>query len=128
MIEAGRYDLATDLVRRLLSAQTKVLHEQGQFFQFYHSDEAIGLGMAEHLGGVVPVYLLLRVLGVRVISGSKVWTGGLYHWPSAVTVRQHGMTVQRSSAGTHITFASGKTAQLAADAEWQEVIDAENVS
>ncbi len=123
LIEAGRYELATELVQRLLTTQVKVLHEQGQFHQFYHSDQPAGLGLAGHLSGIVPVYLLLRVWGVRIISGTKVWTGGPYHWPHAISVQQHGVTIRRSRSGTQVTFASGQRVQLPADAAWQEIVD-----
>jgi hypothetical protein len=123
LLEAGRYELAAELVQRLLKAQVKTFKQQGQFYQFYHSDEPVGLGTAGHLGGIIPVYLLLRVLGARIISSSKVWTGGPYHWPKPVTIQQHGVKVQRSAKGTQITFASGQVIQLSADADWQEIVD-----
>jgi hypothetical protein len=123
LIEAGRDDLAADVLQRLLKVQVAALRETKHFYEFYHSDEPAGLGTPGTLTGSLPIYLLLRVLGVRVVSSGKVWTGGAYHWPSPVSVRQHGVTVERSAQGTHITFASGYEVQLPANAEWQAVID-----
>ncbi|MBZ0302755.1 MAG: hypothetical protein K8J31_23630, partial [Anaerolineae bacterium] len=123
LIEAGRLDLAADLLQRLLRVQVEVLRQHKHFSEFYHSDQAVGLGTPGHLGGSVPVNLLLRVLGVRIISTGKVWTGGTYAWSGPVSVRQHGVEVQRSADGTTVTFPSGYEVQLPADAEWQAVID-----
>jgi hypothetical protein len=123
LIEAGRYDLATDLLARLLKAQVAALKQDKHFSEFYHSDEPRGLGTPADLGGIVPLHLLLRVLGVRVISDRKVWTGGPYHWAGPVTFRQHGVIIQRSSDGTQIEFPSGSKIRLAPDAEWQVVVD-----
>ena len=123
IIEAGRYDLATDLLARLLKTQVAALKQDKHFSEFYHSDEPRGLGTPADLGGIVPVHLLLRVLGVRVISDQKVWTGGPYHWSGPVTFRQHGVVIRRSSDSTQIEFPSGSQIQLAPGAEWQAVVD-----
>lgn len=123
LIEAGRYDLAAEMLARLLKTQVAALKQDRHFSEFYHSDEPRGLGTPAHLGGIVPLHLLLRVLGVRVISASKVWTGGPYHWPEPVTLHQYGVTVRRSSDGTLIEFPSGAKQQLPAEAEWQAITD-----
>ncbi len=127
LIEIGRPDLATDLLRRLLAVQVRVFKETRAFAEFYHSDQPRGLGEPGHLAGVVPLHLLLRVLGVQVVSAHKVWTGGPYHWESPVTVTQHGVSVRRSAAKTVINFPSGSVVELAADAPWQQVIDTVSV-
>ena len=123
LIETGQVTLATDLLKRLIHAQTAVLTAEKSFFEFYHPDEARGLGEPGNTNGIIPLHLLLRVLGIRIVSKTKVWTGGSYHWGSPVTVTQYGVTVKRSPQGIHIEFPSGKTVSLAADAVWQEVKD-----
>lgn len=123
LIERGRTDLAAQLLERLLKVQLATLDKHGHFTEFYHADEPVGLGEAHQLGGVVPLHLFLRVIGVRIINGGKVWTGGAYPWPQPVTMTQHGVTVRRSAAGTHIRFASGHEVEVAADAAWGEYTD-----
>ena len=125
LIEAGRSDLAAELLQRLLTVQKSSLRDQSQFHEFYHSDKPIGLGSPSHLSGIVPLHLLMRVLGIRIISSGKVWTGGPFIWPDSVTVRQHGVTVTRSADETRVRFPSGFEAQLAAGAEWQAITDPE---
>ena len=121
LIEHERFDLAAELLKRLLAAQTAVLRESKAFYEFYHADEARGLGERGSTFGLVPLHLLLRVLGVRILSKNRVWTGGTFAWGSPVTVTQYGVTVKRSAQGTEIRFPSGDTVNLPADAPWQEV-------
>ncbi|MEP7293856.1 MAG: hypothetical protein ABI835_18860, partial [Chloroflexota bacterium] len=121
LIEHGRVDVATELFKRLLAAQTNVLRETKAFYEFYHADEARGLGERGSTMGLVPLHLLMRVLGVRIVSKSRVWTGGEFHWGSAVSITQHGVTVKRSPQGTTVDFPSGESITLASDAPWQEV-------
>ncbi len=122
LIENGYVAEATELIRRLLAAQVSVLKQDRVFAEFYHSDVQEGHGERGHIGGLVPLHLLLRVLGVRIISSGKVWAGGPFAWEKPVTVTQHGVTVRRSRQGTQVRFPSGYTAELSGDA-FQEVID-----
>lgn len=123
LIEAGHMDKATDLLKRLLKVQIETLKHQRHFTEFYHSDELTGLGEPGHLDGIIPLHFLLRVIGIRIISGGKVWIGGKFVWGQPITVTQHGVVVRRSREGTHITFPSGYQANLTADADWQEIVD-----
>ncbi|MBC7812136.1 MAG: hypothetical protein H7175_13360 [Burkholderiales bacterium] len=125
LIEAGQLDTATELIRGLLAAQTAALKANKSFSEFYHSDETIGLGERGHIGGLVPLHLLLRVLGVRIISARKVWTGGLFAWPNPITFTQYGVIVRRTIDQTEITFPSGQRLEVPnnSDGTWQEIID-----
>lgn len=122
LIENGYMAEAADMLRRLLAAQIAVLKQEKAFTEFYHSDQAEGLGERGHVGGIVPLHLLLRVLGVRIISSGKVWAGGAFVWDRPVTVTQHGVVVRRSRDGTKVRFPSGYTVDLTGD-DFQEVVD-----
>lgn len=122
LIESGQMQLATELLRRLIRVQVQVLKEQKAFAEFYHSDQAKGLGESGHLSGIVPLHLLMRTLGVRVISAGKVWVGGAFHWDTPMTIRQRGVTIIRSAEGTQISFPSGYETSVSGE-KWKEVID-----
>ncbi|MEZ4666764.1 MAG: hypothetical protein R3E39_02385 [Anaerolineae bacterium] len=122
LIEHNQMEKATELVQRVLASQVKVLKDQKHFSEFYHSDAIKGLGQEGHVAGIVPLHLLMRVLGVRVVSSRKVWVGGKFCWGKDVTIGQHGVVVQRSAKSTHITFPSGHELDISGEA-WQEVID-----
>lgn len=122
LIEHGYVEEATEMIKRLLTAQVSVLKQEKAFFEFYHSDQPRGLGDRGHVGGIVPLHLLLRVLGVRIVSTGKVWAGGAFAWDKPVTVTQHGVMVHRSRAGTQVRFPSGHEVALTNDS-FREVID-----
>jgi hypothetical protein len=128
LLDYGYGAEAANLVKRLLKVQTTVLKQHKRFFEFYDSDEAKGHGERGHLAGIIPLHLLMRVIGVRVVSSEKVWTGGPFVWGRTVTMRQYGVAIRRAKSGTRVKFPSGYTKELAADVEWQAVIDPNPVS
>lgn len=122
-VETGMIQQAFELLNRLLKMQTEVLRLDKRFYEFYHTDQARGLGERGSVAGVMPLHLLMRVLGVRVISPSVVWAGGAFHGTSPVTVRHRGVVVQRAEHGTRITFPSGYQQNLPADAPFTRIVD-----
>lgn len=122
LIEYGKSSDAFELLKNLLNAQTQSLKEKRAFSEFYHSDQPTGLGEPSNIGGIVPLHLLTRLLGVRVVSHAKVWVGGPFVWENPVTIQQHGVTVARSNSGTHVEFTSGYKADVSGD-DWQEISD-----
>ncbi len=123
LLQSGRADLAAELLRRLLDVQAAVLTKRHNFTEFYDCDQPEGRGEVGYVGGIPPLNLLLRVLGVSIINARRVWAGGPFHWSSPVTVRQHGVTVTRSSDGTTVEYPSGTRLELAPDAPWQPLDD-----
>ncbi len=122
LIELGHIEHATELLQRILNMQTQVLKSNKRFSEFYNSDKAEGLGEPANVGGIVPLHLLMRVIGVRVISSSKVWVGGKFIWGKPITIQQRGVLVERQEAETKITFPSGHSVTVSGD-DWQEVTD-----
>ena len=122
MIELGHMEQATQLLQRILRVQTEVLKSNKRFSEFYNSDKAEGLGEQANVAGIVPLHLLMRVMGVRVISSTKVWVGGTFAWGKPVTIQQHGVLLERQTTKTKITFPSGHIVTVGTD-DWQEVID-----
>ncbi|MFW5748646.1 MAG: MGH1-like glycoside hydrolase domain-containing protein, partial [Chloroflexota bacterium] len=118
-----RADLVAAMLKRLLATQVHVLRQHKRFSEFYHAEDPTGLGEPGHLNGIVPLYLLLRTLGVQIVDSRRVYTEGAYHWGTPVTITQHGVRVQRDEGSTRVTFPSGTTVSLGADAPWQLVED-----
>lgn len=123
LLKAGYRQQATEIVKRLLDAQARVLERNGRLAQFYHADEAKGFGEDHHLSGIAPLKLLGDVIGIRIVAADKVWLGGEFTWGHPVTVEQHGVTVSRSEAASRVEFATGHSVELEADAPWQLVED-----
>lgn len=123
MVKSGFHQEATALVKRVLSSLAQVLERDGRLSQFYHAEEIKGFGEERHVGGIVPLKLLSDVIGVRILSPLKVWAGGPFTWEQELKVEQHGVVVTRSAAGIQIDFPSGYSLSLAAEADWQAVVD-----
>ncbi len=123
MVRAGYREEATTLVKRVLAGLTRVLAREGKLSQFYHTDEAKGFGEDHHIGGIVPLKLLSDVLGVSISAPDRVWVGGEFAWGDAITVAQHGVTVERDADEIRVEFPSGHSERLPADAPWQLVVD-----
>lgn len=123
LCDYGYVKEARDMLLRLMDLQLMLYKRDGKFYEFYDADENKGWGESNHLTGVVPLHLLRRVLSIRIITPSVVWTGDPFAMETAVTVRQHGVTVYRSAEATRVTFPSGHTVELAPDAEWQMLTD-----
>lgn len=123
MVQTGYRKEATDLVKRALDALARVLSREGKLSQFYHADEAQGVGEDHHIGGIAPLKLLSDVLGIVVLAPDQVWVGGDFTWREAVTVEQHGVTVARSRDEIRIEFPSSHIRTLPPNAPWQLVED-----
>lgn len=123
LIEAGRLAEAAQIARRALAAAARSLVMDGQFYEYYHADGNGHTGERGHVNGTAPLHLLLRVFGVRIIDARRVWIGGDFVWDRPVTVRQHGVIVERSAHGSRIAFPSGRTIELPADVPMQEIVD-----
>lgn len=121
--EYGYTAEAHDLLLRMLRAQSAVYKHEAHVKEFYFGTTLQGSGETGHLSGIAPLHLLTRVLGVRILSAHRVWTGGTFIWNTPITVQQHGVTVTRSAEGTQITFPSGQKITLAPGDDWQGVSD-----
>ncbi|MCK6579785.1 MAG: hypothetical protein L6Q98_16970 [Anaerolineae bacterium] len=121
LVEAGDYAAAADLLRRYFAGMIPVVKARKAFYEGYHAEKAEGLGARGQVGGIAPLHLFLRVIGVRIISERRVWTGGPFPWHEPVMISHQGVTVRRAADGTTITFPTGETVTLPPDAPWQQV-------
>ena len=125
LLKTGYRQDATRLIKRVMTSLCKVLERDGKLSQFYHAVERKGFGEEQHLGGIVPLTLLTDVIGVQIVSPAKVFVGGAFSWEAPIRVEQHGVIVCRDADKIDIAFPSGHKAILAADADWQAVLDPE---
>ncbi len=100
---------AAELVTRLMAATLFTLKNEKAFREAYNSDKLEGLGDRDSLGGVAPVQLFLKVVGVRLISPRRVFLEGHSPFPAPVTVRYKGVTIVKDAQTARVTFPSGRT-------------------
>ena len=123
MMAAGYAKEASEIVKRVLNMQARILEREGKLAQFYQADEAKGFGEEHHLGGIAPLSLLHDLVNVRIQAPDKVWAGGEFGWGEPVTIEQHGVTVTRTDDSIRVDFPSGNAETLPGDAPWQLVQD-----
>jgi len=123
LLDHGYHQEADDLLRRLMRVQVSVLKTQKSFYEFYHTEQARGLGEEGHTAGLIPLYLFTRVIGVSITSARRVMIGGVFAWGQPITIKQHGVTIKRDQNNTHIEFPSGHTVNLDSSAPFQTILD-----
>jgi len=123
LVKSGFRAEATRLIKAVLECLSQTLKKDGHLSQFYHTETSTGFGEAHHIGGIVPLYLLSEVMGIRIVSRRKVWVGGEFTWEQDIKVEQHGVTVTRSAEHIQVDFPSGHSETLAADVSWQALTD-----
>jgi hypothetical protein len=99
---------ATELVSHLMEACTRSLEREGAFRRFYHAVTGSGSGERDGLEGLPPVGLFLKVLGVQILSPTRVQITDQNPFPWPVTVRYRGLTVLRQKEKTTVIFPDGQ--------------------
>ncbi len=112
LLAQGQLKHANDLLKSLLSVQTQVFKTEQAFSQYYHIEEVKGLGESDHLSGILPLSLLFSALGVWVLSSKSVRVSPVFAWHKAITLKQHGVSIKRSSKSLAIKFPSGYSVTL----------------
>jgi hypothetical protein len=116
LLEYGYTAQAVDLLSRVMQACIYSLKSDKSFHDAYNPDTPQGLGERNHISGVAPLSLFLKILGVQLITPHKVYLRGKnpFEWPVEVTWM--GLRVLREMDQTHITFPDGQTVVLEGDA------------
>lgn len=121
LLELGDWQGAAALCQRLMRAQAVLLRTDKALYEAVAAEGSRGVGDRGHIGGAAPLHLLMRVLGIRIVSRSRVWAGGPFVWEKPVTVRRCGVEVRRSAEGTVVRFPSGLERVLPPDAPFMLV-------
>ena len=93
-----KYGFRSDAARIVAHNMTAIIQNLKQnraFYARYHSEKGIGLGERNSLTGLAPVGLFMKVLGVEVLSGTRVKLEGTNPFPWDVTVNYKGLKVIR---------------------------------
>ncbi|MFM8320162.1 MAG: MGH1-like glycoside hydrolase domain-containing protein [Chloroflexota bacterium] len=100
---------AAELLTRLMNAAVQSLKRERAFRRFYSAETGQGSGERHALSGLAPLSLFLDVLGVRLISASRVEVRGFNPFPRPVTVKYRGLTVLCHKEKTIVIFPDGQT-------------------
>jgi hypothetical protein len=108
LLNYGYRNLAATLIERNLDLLVKVVDSQGFFQKKYGIILSKAYGEKNALEGLVPIGLLLRIIGVRIISPWRVEVEGFNPFPWPVTVKYCGMTILRNKQKTTVVFPDGQ--------------------
>ena len=113
LLAYGYHEEAAELLTRLMGTAVQALQRDKHFSSGYNPDGGDGLHDRHHPGGVAPLSLFLRVVGVRLYSPRKVWVRGRHALPWPVTLRWKGLTLRLDPEGVAVTFPDGQTEEWA---------------
>jgi hypothetical protein len=108
LVENGFRGEAGQLFQKLMVTVLNVLKRNKAFYSNYHADEHRGIGSKGSLQGLIPIDLFLAILGVRIISPTKVWVepGHPYPWP--VKIDWQGLSLLCKQNAHLISFPNGQ--------------------
>jgi hypothetical protein len=100
---------AARLVAHIMTAIIQNLKQNRAFHARYHAEKGTGIGERNALNGLAPVDLFLRVLGVEILSSTRVRLEGVNPFPWDVTITYKGLKVIRGQEKTEVIFPNGKS-------------------
>jgi hypothetical protein len=107
-----RYGFRSDAARLVAHMMTGIIQNLKQnraFYARYHAEKGTGMGERNSLNGLAPADLFLRVLGVEILSGTRVKLEGQNPFPWDVTIHYKGLKVKRGQEKTEVIFANGRS-------------------
>ena len=110
-----KYGFRTDAARILVHNMTAIIQNLKQnraFFARYHAERGTGIGERNALSGLAPVGLFMKILGVEILSSTRVRLEGENPFPWDVTIHYRGLKVLRGQQKTQIVFANGKSVEV----------------
>jgi hypothetical protein len=111
-----KYGFRTDAARILVHNMTAIiqnLKHNRAFYARYHAEKGTGIGERNALSGLAPAGLFMKVLGVEILSSTRVKLEGENPFPWNVTILYKGMKVIRGQNKTEVVFANGKSVVVA---------------
>jgi len=107
-----KYGFRTDAARILVHNMTAIIQSLKQnrsFHARYHAERGTGIGERNALSGLAPVGLFMKILGVEILSSTRVRLEGENPFPWDVMIQYKGLKVIKGQRKTEVVFANGKT-------------------
>jgi hypothetical protein len=109
LLQYGFRSDAARLFAHNMTAVIQSLKQNRSFHARYHAEKGTGIGERNALSGMPAVGLFLQVLGVEILSQSRVRLEGNNPFPWDVTVQYKGLKVIRGQRKTEVIFPNGKS-------------------
>ena len=108
----GENKKAAVIITRLIKNVINYMKQNFSFHQFYHSETGIPLGPINTLTSLIPIGLFLEVVGVKIISPTKVEIKANNPFPWPVSIKYRGLTVVHQKKKTLVLFPDGRNITL----------------
>lgn len=112
LIRYENFQIAADLVSKLMDVIIHSLKEENTFRRNYHPEKYKGLGERGALSGIAPIGLFLFSLGVKIFSNKKVFIEGNNPFPWNVSIQYRGLKINRRKNGAEIKFPDGQMVEI----------------
>jgi hypothetical protein len=109
LLKYGFRSDAARIVAHIMNAIIKNLKQNRAFYARYHAENGNGIGERNTLTGFAPVGLFLQILGVQILSSTRVKIEGENPFPWEVTICYRGLKILRGHHKTLVTFGNGKS-------------------
>ena len=103
---------ATRLYIHLMNGIVQNLQQNNAFYERYNAEVGTGVGERNALAGLAPIGLFLEILGVRILSATRVRLAGKNPFPWTVVLRYRGMEIKREMSKTTVRFLNGKQVEV----------------
>ena len=103
---------ATRIFAHLMQGILQNLRQNNAFYQHYNAEVGTGVGERNALSGLAPTGLFLELLGVRILSNTRVRLERQNPFPWAVIVRYRGLEIKREAHRTTVTFPKGEQIEV----------------
>lgn len=100
---------AARLIAHMMAGIIQNLKDKRAFYQRYHAETGQGFGERNAISGLAPVGLFMKVLGVQVLSPTRVRLEGENPFPWPVTIQHKGLRIVRGLDRTEVIFSNQKS-------------------
>jgi hypothetical protein len=108
LVRYGERKKAAIVFTRLMKPVIQTVERDMVLFQSHHSETGKALGAQNSLTSLIPVGLFLRILGVKIISPTKVEISGNNPFPWPVTIKYQGLTIVKQEKKSLVIFPDGQ--------------------
>ena len=104
LVRYGERKNSAEIFGRLMKTIIHALKNDLNFYQFYHCDAGQPIGPENTLTSLVPIGSFLDIVGVKIISPTKIEVTGSNPFPWPVSIKYRGLTVVQQERKTIIIF------------------------
>jgi hypothetical protein len=112
LLSYGYRPQALELFSHTMNAITASLKRFHSFHEMYDAETGQPVGERNHLRGLAPLGLFLKLIGIQKITPREILIDQFNPFPFTVTVKYQGMMIACHTHNTIVTFPTGQIARV----------------